>query len=56
MGFVTEASTDTDGDQTGASESSETADGSDDADGSDEDSASDDPEHELPAFLSDNAA
>ena len=49
MGFVTEASTDDQGD---ASEASEAADGSVDADGS----GSDDPEHELPAFLSDNAA
>jgi len=56
MAFVTETAGDGGGDQTGASESPETADGSDDADGSDEDSASGDPEHELPAFLRDNAA
>lgn len=52
MAFTTVASTDGGDDQGDASEAPEAADGSDDADGSE----ADDPEHELPAFLSDNAA
>lgn len=52
MAFATEISTDAGDDQIDASEAPVVADGSDDADGS----GSDDPEHELPAFLSDNAA
>ena len=51
MAFVPEITGDG-GNQTDASETPETADESDEADGSE----TDDPEHELPAFLRDNAA